>query len=108
MACTSKAKVSFYKDKVIYADNALTVPISDAISDYISDKGEGKGLILQDQDNNPFFFQTDLNTQIIATLDALIEAFDVTITPTSAYEVALDTNLKAAKVKLENIKDLVP
>ena len=108
MSCSVKAKVSFYKDKVIYSDSALTIPITDAKSDYESDKGEGKGLIVTDEKLEPFFFQTDLNTQVLAVVESLIEAFEVAVTPTSAYEIALNTNLQAAKVKLEEIKDLIP
>ena len=44
MSSCNKVKRAFYKDKVIYADEVLSIPIIDAKSDYNSDKGEGRGV----------------------------------------------------------------
>lgn len=107
MTC-NKTKLGFFSSNKIYADQALTIEVIDAIDEYDSDTAEGKGLIVNNENGNPYFFQTDLNSSIKEMCQTLIDAFSITTLPTSAYEIELDTNLKAAKVKLEDILKNIP
>lgn len=109
MIC-SKAKVSYYKGGTIFSDAEFTVPVSDAISDYtnVDSVSFGKGLIIKDELDNPFFFQTDLNTSIKIIIEDLISAFTLVSLPTDAWATELNTNLQALVTKLNEINKIIP
>lgn len=106
MGC-NKAKKAFISDKKIYTDESKKIEITDAKSD-LSGDGEGKGLVVSDEENTPYFFQTDQNKNFIELCEALIDAFSITSAPTSAWETEANTKFAIAKNKLESIKDKTP
>ncbi len=109
MIC-SKAKVGYYKGGTIFSDAEFTVPVSDAISDYTNVESVtfGKGLIIKDELDNPFFFQTDLNTSVKIIIEDLISAFTLVSVPTDAWTTELNTNLQALVTKLDEINKIIP
>jgi hypothetical protein len=109
MIC-SKAKVGYYKGGTIFSDAEFTVPVSDAISDYTNVESVtfGKGLIIKDELDNPFFFQTDLNTSLKIIIEDLISAFTLVSVPTDAWSIELNTNLQALVTKLNEINKIIP
>lgn len=111
MIC-SKAKIGYYKSGTIFSDAEFTVPLSDAISDYTNVESVtfGKGLIIKDELDNPFFFQTDLNTSLKIIIEDLISAFTLVSppNPTDPWAVELNTNLQALITKLNDIKKVIP
>lgn len=111
MIC-SKAKVGYYKSGTIFSDAEFKVTVSDAISDYtnVESVSFGKGLIIKDELDNPFFFQTDLNTSLKIIIEDLISAFTLVSppNPTDPWAVELNTNLQALVTKLDEINKIIP
>ena len=105
MNSCKKTKIAYFEDNAIYTND---IQVQDATFDYDNPTGQGKGLLVNDENGNPFFFQTNLNSSLKEAIQTLIDAFTISTPPTSAYEIALDTNLKAAKTKLEQILEIIP
>lgn len=105
-----KLKIGYYSQGKIYIDSNLQSQVVDVISDYdnMDNNSLGKGLITLSDDDVPIFFQTDLNTQVKASLEALVAAFDIVALPTNAYETELNQKLSDARVKLQNILKIIP
>lgn len=111
MICT-KAKLGYYSGGAVFADEQLTIKIADASSFYdnVDATSFGRGLIVKDELNNPFFFQTDLNTSLKIIIEDLISAFTLVSppNPTDPWQVELNTNLQALITKLNDINKIIP
>lgn len=109
MSC-NKTKIAFYNEGKIYTSVTYETEIIDGTSDYSNIEGVGKGIVVLDENDIPFFYQTDVNTQIKAVIEDMITAFNITAipTPTDPWAVEFNTKLQILIGKLDIINKIIP